>query len=106
MDYIVIDQEDLGMVSPVECGDLSAVSRTILEKMKAGRTPRVFVEVPYDVNVKVREGQTGEIATRKAKPDKSPGGKSNSPVRPGDERATEELGEGIGDHQSNSSAED
>ena len=91
MDYVIIDQEDLGMVNPVECGDTPAVEREILLKLKAGRTPRVFVEVPFDVNVKVKEDKIGETAPRKTKPDKSPGSESDSQVRPGDEGSAEEV---------------
>jgi len=90
VEYIIIDQEDLGMVNPVECGDVAAVAREILGKLKNGRTPRVFVEVPFDVNVKVREGNIGETHKSKAKPDKDPGGPGDSKVRSGDEGAPPE----------------
>lgn len=105
MNYLVIDQEDLSMVNPVDCGDNPAVQRTILEKLKNGRTPRVFVEVPFDINIKVKEDKIGEDAPRKTKPGKSAGSEGDSPVRPGDEGAAEEVGPGSGDTESDSRAE-
>ena len=91
MNYLIIDQEDLNMVSPVECGDIPALQREILAKIKNARTPRVFVEVPFDVNVKVKEGQIGEVSPRKAKPGKGAGAESDGEVRRGDEAAAEGL---------------
>uniref|UniRef100_A0A6H2A231 Uncharacterized protein n=1 Tax=viral metagenome TaxID=1070528 RepID=A0A6H2A231_9ZZZZ len=105
MDYIIIDQDDLNMVNPVECGDIPAVQRSILEKLKNGRTPRVFVEVPFDVNVKVKEDKIGEAPKSKAKPDKGPGGPGDRAVRPGDEGDTPELGQGSGNTEPGPGAE-
>jgi len=105
MNYLIIDQEDMNLVSPVECGDIPAVQREILLKLKASRTPRVFTEVPFDVNVKVREDKISEVNPHKAKPGKGAGSEGDSPVRPGDERVAETVGEGSGNPGANSSAE-
>lgn len=105
MNYIIIEQENLSMVYPVECGDIPAVQREILAKIKEGKTPRVFVEIPFDVSVKVKEDKIGEAPKSKTKPDKVARSESDSEVRRGDEEPPPGLDQGSGDTSASSSAE-
>ena len=97
MNYQVWTHDEYTGWIKVECGDLPAVKREVLEALKQGKDPMVTVEVPYDVNIKVMEDKIGEVTPRKTKHDKSPRDTGDSKVRPGNEGAAEPVSESLGD---------
>lgn len=105
MDYQVWTHDEYSGWSKIDCGDLLAARREILEALKQGQEPLLTVAVPYDVSIKVQEDKIGETTPHKAKQHKDSRGQGDREVRPGDEGVTETVGEGSGDHQPDSGPE-
>jgi len=97
MDYQVWTKDEFEGWKKVDCGDLPAAQRELLKALTSGQEPLLTVEVPYDFNVNIKEGEIGAVKKSKAKPDKGPGDESKGKVRPGDTPAVSELGKGSGD---------
>lgn len=75
-----------------DCESLIEAQGELLAALKRGAEPLLTVEVPFDVNIKIKEDKIGEVTKSKAKPDKGPGAESKGEVRPGDTTAVSELG--------------
>lgn len=97
MNYVVVNREDMRMTDAEELASVDEVQAAILEKIKAGKDPAVYVEIEYNVNIKVKEDKRIEAPKDKTEHDQSTGGKSHGKVRRGDEGVTETVSEGSGD---------
>ena len=97
MDYQVWTKDEYTGWEKVDCGDAAAVQREIEKAIRAGLEPLVTVEVPYDLNIKLKEALIGEVKKSKPKPGEGPGAEGDSEVRRGDEGAAEKVDKGSGD---------
>ena len=82
----------------VDCGDLPSVKREILKAVKEGKDPLITMEVPFDVNINVKEAEIGKVKESKTERHKGPGAEGNGEVRRGDEAVAEGLDKGSGDN--------
>ena len=56
-----------------DCDDLAVAQAELLAALKRGAEPLLTIEVPFDVNIKIKEDKIGEVPKGKAKSDKGPG---------------------------------
>lgn len=92
MDYQVwtkVEYQDTW--AKVDCGDLPAAQREIMEALKLGKEPLLTVAVPFDVSIKIKEDKLGEAIKGKTKPDKGAGAESASTAGRGDTAATTKV---------------
>ena len=89
-----------------DCPDLPTALAELLAFVKAGKEPVLTEEVKYEVGVRIKEGDLGEVKKSEAKPDKVAGAKGDRQVRRGDEAATKELNQGSGDSSAGPGAGD
>lgn len=74
-----------------DCADIQEVQKAILKALTSGKDPLVTVEVPFDVDIKIKEDKIGEVTPRETKLDKGPGAPGKGPVRPGDPGPVQKL---------------
>ena len=91
MDYQVWTKDEYTAWQKVDCGDLPAAQRVIMEALKAVKEPLLIVVVPFDVSIKIKEDKIGEATKSKAKPDKGAGVESASTPGRGDTAATSKV---------------
>ena len=86
-----------------DCEDLATVQQEIYFALKRGAEPLLTVEIPFDVNIKIKEDKISEVPKAQAKPDKSTGGESKGKVRPGAPGPVSELDQGSRDNRADNS---
>jgi len=63
-----------------DCEDLEAAQVELLAALKRGAEPLLTVEVPFGVNIEIKEGKLSEAHTRKARPGKDTGAEGEGEV--------------------------
>jgi len=83
MSYQVWTKDEFEGWKRKDCEDLTAAQAELLAALKRGAEPLLTVEIPFDVNIKIKEEKISEVPKAQAKPDKGPGVESKGEVRPG-----------------------
>lgn len=96
MNYQVWTKDEFEGWKREDCADIQEVQKAIFKALTSGKDPLVTVEVPFDVNIKIKEDKIDEVTPRKTKDDKGPGVKGKGPVRPGDTGPVQKLDKGSG----------
>ena len=104
MNYQVWTKDEYEGWKRADCPDIETVKASVLAAIKTGKDPLVTVEVPFDVNIKIKEGKIGETTESEAKPDKGARGTSHGEVRRGDEKTPPGLDKGSGHSSADHSA--
>jgi len=84
MNYQVWTKDEYEGWKRVDCDGLEAVRAAVLVAIKGGKDPLVTVEVPFEVSIKIKEGEIGEATQSETKPNTVAGGASDECVRRGD----------------------
>lgn len=80
MGYQVWTKDEFTGWGRKDCEDLAAAQVELLAALKRGAEPLLTVEVPFDVNIKIKEVKESEAGKDKTKPDKGPGAESKGKV--------------------------
>jgi len=92
MEYQVWTKEEYeDKWSRVDCGDLPAAQREILEATKRGASPLLTAAIPFDFNIKIKEDKIGEAPKSKARTDKSAEAEGQGTAGPGDAKPAGKL---------------
>jgi len=70
MYYVWTKGDEYSGWSKKDCPDLEKALAEIMATIRIGKEPLLTVEVRYEVDIKVKEGQDSEAAKSEAKPDK------------------------------------
>ena len=91
MSYQVWTKDEFEGWKRKDCEDLLAAQVEIMAALKRGAEPLLTLEVPFDVNIKIKEGKVSEVSKSKARPGKGAGAEGEGEVRPGDTDPVPEL---------------
>ena len=80
MSYQVWTKDEFEGWKRKDCEDLAAAQAELFAALKRGAEPLLTVEVPFDVNIKIKEDKIGEVPKSKAKPGESPGAEGKGKV--------------------------
>lgn len=74
-----------------DCGDLATAQQELFAALKRGAEPLLTVEVPFNVNIEIKEVETVEATKAETEPGEGARVKSKGKIRPGDTPAVSEL---------------
>jgi len=78
--YQVWTKDDYEGWKRKDCEDLAAAQGELLAALKAGKEPLLTVEIPFGVNIEIKEGKVSEAAQGEAEPGEGPGVKGKGEV--------------------------
>lgn len=91
MGYQVWTKEEFAGWTRKDCESLPDAQAELLAALKRGAEPLLTVEVPFDVNIKIKEGKPVEIGKVETKPGEGAGAAGKGTVRRGDTSSVPKL---------------